>query len=175
MIPGYLTGNNPLARWLNKLRDAVAEATITSVLGGRLQRGAGGTQLIIEPGKGGGGTPGEYRIKSVQGDYLTCRSWDGTNEGSTDIYIAKAYRLREALTSEGGYTYTYEAGFDSLNRKRKKYPTGTPDDYEYEVVIPRWIADEVINCVYSSTSVEVSGAKLNLILVDNRAWAAIYE
>jgi hypothetical protein len=36
------------------------------------------------------------RLKSIQADYLTCRTWDGTTEGSTDILVAKSYKLSTA-------------------------------------------------------------------------------
>jgi hypothetical protein len=35
-----------------------------------------------------------YKVKSEQDDYLTCRTWDGTIEGDTDIAVAKPPSLR---------------------------------------------------------------------------------
>lgn len=51
---------------------------------------------------------GWYHVKSVQGDYLTCRSWDGTTEGTVDIFIAKPPWLRQ--TPYNGLTIAYAAG-----------------------------------------------------------------
>lgn len=44
--------------------------------------------------------PRRMRIKANNGDYYTCREWDGTLEGGTDIYVAKPITLRNSLASE---------------------------------------------------------------------------
>lgn len=58
---------------------------------------------------GGGGGAQRMRVKSVDGDYLTCRTWDGTTEGSYDIAVAKPPHLRHSLTSQNvnGVTVSY--------------------------------------------------------------------
>lgn len=48
MRSGKLSGDNPLVGWLNKLWEDVNEAQITSIAGGKLERGARGTRLIID-------------------------------------------------------------------------------------------------------------------------------
>jgi hypothetical protein len=50
-----------------------------------------------------------YRLKSVQGDYITCRTWDGTTEGGSDVYLAKPHKLRNSITSQtiDGVTVDY--------------------------------------------------------------------
>jgi hypothetical protein len=56
-IPGRLTGSDPLARWLNSLRDYAISCRITSFQGGYMSTGANGTQLVAVPTSGrGGGT-----------------------------------------------------------------------------------------------------------------------
>src|SRR5690606_1135133 len=47
-------------------------------------------------GGGGGATDAPIRllVKEELNNYLRCRSWDGDNEGTTDIYVAKPLLLR---------------------------------------------------------------------------------
>lgn len=173
--PPKLSGSNPLVGWLNRLRDCVLANEITSVSNGRMEAGRGGTQIICGGKGGGGATASEYRLKSVQDDYVVARTWDGTNEGSTDIYIAKPYRLRISLTSEDGYSYTY--GGSHPNKSRTKTLGG---DSEVEYAIPRWVVNEVISAMPAQTSVttiEGHGSKrVTLIMVDStKAWAKQYE
>lgn len=82
-----------------------------------------------------------FKLVSVQGDYLTCHTWDGTTEGSTAIFIAKDPKLRESLGSESifGVThmYSYSAGPDGNNDLRKDND-GTR--YQFELVTPPWLA-----------------------------------
>lgn len=57
------------------------------------------------------------RVKSVSNDHLVCRTWDGTNEGTVDLNVAKPYILRctpfhgKTLTVNGNtLTYSYSSG-----------------------------------------------------------------
>lgn len=137
-------------------------------------------QLLRSDWSPGGAGVSRFKLKSVQGDYVTARTWDGTTEGSTDVYIAKPWRLRESYTTiapaigEPGYLYTYGAGINLLNRKRTK--TSNPGGVaEYQLVTPIWLVDEVITAVSCTTGVETEGATpepVTLLLVsDSRAWA----
>ena len=42
--------------------------------------------------------PVRMRVKTIENDYLVCRTWDGTTEGTTDIPVAKPPDLRHATT-----------------------------------------------------------------------------
>lgn len=179
MIPGRLTGDNQLARWLNQLRESVVEATITSIVGGRFQRGQHGVQLIINAPLGsGGGEAQMFKLKSVQKDYLTARSWDGTTEGTVDTYIAKPYRLRES-TAETGYTFTFSGS--APNRIRLKHDDATSDE-EYEVVIPIWLVNELVYAIPANTGVKTTNDESStvqdvalLLVGDSKAWAKATE
>ena len=112
----------------------------------------------------------QYRIKSVQGDYCTCRTWDGTTEGSTDVYVAKPYKLRNSITSatiDGvsvSYSYTSTVA-------RTATISSTDED---QVIVPRYLSNDLIYAVTSNyTGVSVSGTPLTLIDInaDGRAWA----
>lgn len=112
----------------------------------------------------------QYRVKSVQGDYCTCRTWDGTTEGSTDVYVAKPYKLRNSITSatiDGvsvSYSYTSTVA-------RTATISSTDED---QVIVPRYLSNDLIYAVTSNyTGVSVSGTPLTLIDInaDGRAWA----
>lgn len=61
---------------------------------------------------GGGGGVVAMKIKSVSTAYLTCRSWDGTTEGGTDVLVAKPPALRAAPSRDAAVLLDppYEAG-----------------------------------------------------------------
>lgn len=100
MIPGNPTGVSPMHNWLRKLRAAVESSQVTSVIGGRVNRGPNGTQIIIDAFTGGGAGSAVKRfvIISVQGDYLTCKeaAADGTAGTGADVLVAKPKPLRSS-------------------------------------------------------------------------------
>lgn len=48
ILPGNPTGQSAMHTWLRKLRAAVESSQVTAVVGGRLNRGPNGTQIIID-------------------------------------------------------------------------------------------------------------------------------
>ena len=50
--------------------------------------------------------PRRFRVKSEQTDHLVCRTYDGTDEGTTDVNVAKPPNLRGHIASRpaGGET-----------------------------------------------------------------------
>ena len=70
-------------------------------VGYKVRRSTSGT--ILELGAKGGGPSAasekRLRVKSVQGDYLTCHTWDGTTEETlAALYCAKIPDLRHSIT-----------------------------------------------------------------------------
>ena len=128
---------------------------------------------------GGGGASGPYRVKQVMGDYLVCVSWDGTTEGTDDVYIAKEWKHRNSLTGETilgeAHTYTYEADADDpdgLNviRHDEVAATSTTTD---ERLVPPWVQDEEIMAVAAKTGVTTEDGTDVALLVTGRSgqWA----
>lgn len=157
ILPGPLGGSDPLVRWLNQLRDVVQAWRISRVIGGHVE----GNTIVIDDWRGGK-MPRLMRLKSVTDDYVVCRTWDGTNESSGDIAVAKPKKLRCSLTSESKYGtthyYTYAAGPDSDNEQRTdKWPdeagTGGSED---QLVTPPWTLNEEIE-VYPGETTAVDG------------------
>lgn len=130
-----------------------------------LQLGMGG----YDGGSGGG--VAMWRLKSVQNDYVTCRSWDGSSDGPTDTYLAKEWKIRTSLTGETifgvSHTYTYGTGPDSLNKYRNN-SDGT--NSEQEIIIPPWSVNEIVFSVSGKTDVvDGSSNPVNLLLVGRTA------
>lgn len=137
-------------------------------------------QLGIDDYKtGGGGSGGDlqmWHLKSVQDDYVTCRSWDGSSEGSVDTYLAKEWKIRTSLAGETvlgiAHTYTYGTGPDSNNKYRTN-SDGT--NSEQELIIPPWSIDEVVFSVSGSTDVVDGGSNpVTLLMVGRSAeWGKV--
>ena len=115
---------------------------------------------------GGGGASGPYRVKDVEDDYLVCRTWDGTSEGTDDVYIAKEYKHRNTLRAETllgeDHTYTYEADTEEADPdqvnviRHDSVPSATEGDPPVvtdERLVPPWVIDEEIMAVAGKTGV----------------------
>jgi len=114
-----------------------------------------------------GGQLVRLRVKSESNDYLTCRTWDGLNEGASDLLVAKAWKLRHAVGNYAGLTTltTTSAG---------EVAVGDGADSEDWVVTPSYEVDDEIFARYTTgTGVTVGGEELVLVdaNVDGRAWA----
>lgn len=141
--PNPNSGEGAAANWLRRLLAAVAANKILPGVGYKVKYSSLGTTLEVEPGKGGGNGVGisakRYRVKSVQGDYLTCRTWDGSTEGDTDVLVAKPPQLRHSITSQtvNGVSVTYsDYAISDGVCTRKASATSYPD--QAEMVIPVW-------------------------------------
>src|SRR5678815_5170451 len=109
--PGIVTGNNAQASWLNKLRRLVLSLRLLPGQGYKVRYDTNGTFLDIVPGAGGGTTTKfkMHKFVSMANEYIVCRTWDGTTLGTTDVTVAKPYKLRFSITSVvvDGQTITY--------------------------------------------------------------------
>lgn len=116
-----------------------------------------------------------FRLKSVAGNYLVCRSWDGTTEGADDEYIAKPFKLRTNVTTEilDGITFTYSYNANNVQR------TATSTDItEVQVITPRYIVNDEIFAFEAETGLQTvptpPTAAEDITLIDQnldaRAW-----
>lgn len=92
-------------------------------------------------GVGGGGT--RYRVKAVYSTYLVCRTWDGTTEGTSDVYIAKPPHLRWYASAWPGYTavgaaitFAWSALTGNIDGQRTAAASGATT--QTEIVVPVW-------------------------------------
>lgn len=95
----------------------------------------------------------QFRVKTIQDDFITCVSWDGEGEGQS-IQIAKPFLLRKTpidfITSEG-YIRTLPNGrankYNYLNtQKRKAENIFDSEDTEIQVIVPAYVEDDLIYC-----------------------------
>lgn len=119
------------------------------------------------------------RVKSVSDDYLICRTWDGTNEGTSDIYVAKPYTLRKTpyhgktITFNGtALTFSYSNG---VTRSVSK-----SGGSETQIIIPAYTGTgsgyggEEIHAIFAYTGLrDPSNRPIGLLdaNIDGRAWA----
>ena len=127
---------------------------------------------------GGGGASGPYRVKSVAGDYLVCRTWDGTTEGASDVFIAKEWKHRNSLTAETimGQAHTYGYATDAsdpsgMNVIRNDSVVGGATTAER--LLPPWVQDEEVMAVAGRTGVVAGDGTAVALLVTARSaqWA----
>lgn len=177
--PGPVNTSGAGGSWLNRLRLLVVSCRILPGLGYRVKQiTSGGTILeIISEARGGVGL---YRYKSMQGDYLICRSWDGTNEGTVDVNIAKPDKLRASVATETlrGTVMTYSAYDNSLNGQTRHATDGTNPETQY--VTPPYDSNCLIWAEPAVTLVNITAGTppvtTAVTLLDTnrgaRAWAA---
>ncbi len=181
--PDEPRGSDRQSGWLRKLLAFARSCQVVEGIGYRINRSHRGTSLEILPGKGGGSTLKHYRVKSIEGDFMTCREWGGSMtstaaDGTTDIYIARDPELRRstfegksiAYNSDGdSFTATYVY---SSNTKRVKTVSGTA---ETQVIIPYYKTDlTVILAAESANGTGVTDPddqEIRLVEVTQRAWA----
>lgn len=139
-------------------------------------RGSKSTSVWTQVSGGGGAE--RFRVKSVQGDYVTCRTWDGTTEGGTDIKIAKPPKLRHSVTSESieGVTISYSYSTRSNNNDGQRTASASGAS-QTEIIMPVYITNDVIFATkpLRGTGVSVSGTPLEYLdlNVDGRAWGMV--
>lgn len=178
--PDELRDSSRPSNWLNKLLAFARSCQIVEGIGYRINRSHRGTSLEILPGKGGGSTIKQYRLKSIEGDFLTCRTWDGTTEGTEDIYIARDPELRRtpfegqsiAYNSDGdSFTATYAY---SSNTKRTKTVSGVA---EVQVIVPYYKTDFTVILAAASANktgvTDPDDADIYLVELTQRAWAKL--
>ena len=133
---------------------------------------------------GGGGGKQRMRVKNGYSDYLECRTWDGTTEGTTPIYVALQPHLRSSLSGEtingNPITFTYPV----MHRRIAHDGLGVAPDQE-EWIIPVFHYGDVgagvtggLDEIWAEqcsggTGVIVSGSELTWILNDGRDWVQI--
>jgi hypothetical protein len=135
------------------------------------------TQWILElnssagtPAPSTGGSVGTYLLMSVQSDYLTCRTYDGTIIGPTDIYIAKP-------------PYSYAFGPDGPGGSNVQRTNSANGVSEVEFVTPVWQAynvvgpggpPDVIFAINANPLVNGPNGPITLLRTgESRQWAAL--
>jgi hypothetical protein len=179
--PGERPGVFSSARMNQLLRALNALLTMRIVKGptNQVLIADAGTVLQIATGAtsgaaGGSASADKFRIKSYSGTYITCRTWDGTTEGNSDVYVALPPEIRSSIASEviDGDTYTYT--YTLATQSRVSVRTSDSDSVT-EYMTPRFIVDQEILAikVNGNTTVSVGGNALEYQAITGREWAAV--
>jgi hypothetical protein len=110
------------------------------------------------------------RFHSEQNDYIVCHAWDGTNEGTDAINVAKPWTLRHDADNYANVTSLSTTSASEVDVD----DGGGGEDEETWVVTPSYQADDEIYALRTrGTGVEVSGTELGLVDLNHagRAWA----
>lgn len=174
----------------NRLVDYCREIAIVGGRNIHRTRTINGTLLVPEAVQSSAGTTvDQYRIKSVENDFYTCRSWNGSEEGTSEVYVARPFEHR--VTQFNGRTIAFSSDGDAFSAtyaytsttKRTK-TVGT--DAETQVLVP-YIKNDfhliyVVRVSQPLTAGEAntpitdpngSAIKLLDLNVDGRAWAKL--
>lgn len=127
-------------------------------------------ERIVSTGRGGGVLPvRQFRVKSVQDDYLICHAWNGTDEAGANINVAKPWCLRKNGQRFSGFTYTFTG---AQSRTVKRDSDGVTEN---QVIVPTYYPDDVIYAVIplGGTGVEVAGQAVRWVDLntDGRAYS----
>lgn len=175
-LPPKPTGSSPEARFARAVHDRLLSARMQDVSGSAINRTSRGFSLRPPQPRRGGVVIGLYLFKSMASDWLVCRTWDGTNEGTTDINIAKPPRLRFSvltLTMIDGTVITY-SDYNLVNQTR----TATDDsgNVESQVIGEPYLLNDIIYAAPARTLVQDDTGKTVTLLDlndDGRAWEEI--
>jgi hypothetical protein len=111
--PDKFNDGSRLGGWLNKLLAFCRESRVVAGAGYLVSHTTRGTVLEITGGKGGGSRVQQFRLVSIQNDFYTCVSWDGTTAGTQEIYIARPFEHR--VSNFNGRTIDYSSDGDSFS------------------------------------------------------------
>lgn len=162
----------------------VKESGLGLVSGHRVENTTAGKRIIPStPRRGSSVSISLFKLKSVEDDYLVCREWDGSSEGTTDVYIAKHPELRCSLAEEEVYGVTHEYSYaldgedpDDLNVIRT---ADDGSDTEDQRVVPPWKLDEFIYAIECDTlltvTIEAASVQIEWLMMHTRHWAQIAE
>lgn len=129
-IPRWRRGEPISARKLNTAVDAI----------NRVGRSIGQPyQVIRQPVPTSGGSTTQMRYKSMGQDHIVCRTWDGLEEGSDDINVAKPFKLRR--TPFDNETYN---GIDYVYSSNTERVASTDDDEETQIIHDEYVEDDII-------------------------------
>ena len=99
-------GQSGIERKFDALSEDIQRLKICESQTVKVEQTSRGQMLTAVIGSGvGGSSVKQFKLVSVQDDYLTCHDWDGTTEGAEDILIAKVFENRK--TGWHGLTVTY--------------------------------------------------------------------
>jgi hypothetical protein len=163
-------------QWHRRMAQAARANRIRPSRGLKVRRTPDG--IFLQASGGGGRSElSLYRFKSMEDDWLVCRSWTGVKEGDKDILIAKPPKLQFKVDKEtiDGVLVTYSAWDTDTQTRHASSGVAPNTTEEDQVIVPRYLVDDLIYVMSAKTLVVDADEKdLGLIDInaDARAWAA---
>jgi|ERR1051326_2514898 hypothetical protein len=174
-LPPKPTGTSSEARFARWTHERLVAARTQDATGSGTNRTTRGV-VAIPPQPRRGWSIGLYRFKSMASDWLICRTWDGTNDGTADIKIAKPPKLRfsiATLTMIDGTIITYDL-YDLVNQTRRA--TDNSGNSENQVIGEPYLLNDLIYAAPARTLVQDDDGNTVTLLDlndDGRAWEEI--
>lgn len=169
--PKCPTGTSPEAQFMRWVYHTLVSLKPMDTPNAQWNRTGKGWGLRVTAPAGTGLKVATYHYKSMTTEGLSCRTWDGTTEGTQIIYIAKPPKLRYTVTSEviDGVTVTYSA-----YSGQTRHAAGSNGQSENQAIVPRYLVDDVIFAVSCYTGALEATAAITLLdlNIDGRAWMA---
>lgn len=148
-LPNRLTVAGKEAKhlqWLNDLRDCVeaiwprptVDSFNTVTTRGAFRRPKVTASTSADPGE-----LVQLKVKTVGDEYLTCHTWDGTTEGTDNVYVAKPRKLRKSnyhLITQTIYGKAFK--FTHVSAQERTCRVSSKDWTQY--VHPTYAVDDVI-------------------------------
>lgn len=160
-----MSGLDP-QRW--RKGDKISARTLNQTVDRVIDLAGGAAAPADAKGAGAAGLIQQFEVKSVEADYLTCRTVTSAGVGTVDVLVAKPYLLRNAIVSRNGITYSYAS-------TQERTATKSPDT-ETQVVVPVYVAGDRIfaaRAVGGATGVKDGTRPVRWLdmNIDARAWA----
>lgn len=170
---------------LNKLRDYCISIRPAKGLNTRLKRTSRGTIINTDPAEEAETVivAKQFRVVSVQNDYIVGHEFDGTTEASEETLIAKPYRLRRTPFHGTSTTVTLEDPISGNQSVSLSYTYHSPtfrvvnvtsllvNGPEKQLIIPLYVAGNSIYAIEPENGTGVTGVTWLDINADGRAWA----
>ena len=118
-----------------------------------------------------------YHVKDDLGSSLRCRTWNGTTEGSADVFIAKKPEIQSVVTTVTmlgvSYTLSYSLGTADTNGNHylvRTVKVGSTTN-EIDDILPPFLFNDVIYAI-GIPSIILDGNACTLMDLSARAWGA---
>lgn len=177
-IPRKMKSGSAMAREWNRMVDALRSMRPSQGSGTLLTHTPHGTIHNSGFRRSSAGSPSvsatRMRIKSIGQNSYTCRTWDGTTEGSSDITVAKPPEMR-GISSEtlDSVSISYDYDGDTTYTTRTASWSGGSED---QGIVPRFASSNTeIWATQPDGGTGVSSVTWIDINVAARAWAAMPE
>lgn len=175
-------GQSGLEAKLRAIQDDLRKLKVCESSTIKVEQTTRGQVLTAVVSRGGIAGAKMFRFQSGQDDYITCREFDGTTEGSSDVLIAKPYDIRVTGWDNQIIGYNLEpiigggVVFVTYSKLTSTYRTASRPDkpLEYQAIRPFYVAGKsIIFAIKPSNGTGVTGCDWIDLNTDGRAFAKI--